>query len=254
MEIRIYSSKDKLLVQLAGRVVLDECDRLKSAVVPRIAPGIGQVVLDLGKVDFIDSAGLGALVGMKVSANKNRARLTLAGPSKSVSDILLVSKLDSIFEILNGADAQALVSSLAKPEYLAKDESMSALPSTVSNQGFQAPPNAPTVSASMGSLSMSPPAATTGASSRDQLEDYCRLAVEHMRNREYEKAVECYEQALKLDPEYLTALNNMAIVLEKKPQWRDRAIQQWQVVLRLSTARGDQKHLERAQKHLDALQ
>ena len=60
MEIRIYSSKDKLLVQLAGRVVLDECDRLKSAVVPRIAPGIGQVVLDLGKVDFIDSAGLGA--------------------------------------------------------------------------------------------------------------------------------------------------------------------------------------------------
>lgn len=253
MEIRIYSSKDKLLVQLAGRVVLDECDRLKSAVVPRIAPGIGQVVLDLGKVDFIDSAGLGALVGMKVSANKNRARLTLAAPSKSVSDILLVSKLDSIFEILNGADAQALVASLARPEFLAKDEGMSALPSTVSSPTFQAPPNMPTVSASMGSLSMSPATSSPGTS-RDQIEDFCRQAVEHMRNREYEKAVECYEQALKLDPEYITALNNMAIVLEKKPQWRDRAIKQWQNVMRLSTARGDQKHIERAQKHLDALQ
>jgi anti-sigma B factor antagonist len=247
MDIRLYQNKDKMLVQLSGRVVLDECDRLKAAIVPRIAPPVSQVILDLGRVEFIDSAGLGALVGMKVSSNKNRARLSLASPSKSVSDILLVSKLDSIFEVLKGNDATNLIGSLAKSEFLVSgDEST---PSQAATQGppqFQSPPPQ---SGTPKQEQEAPP----GGSTKEQIEHYCRKAVEFMRNRDFDPAVDCYKKALALDPDYLPAHNNLAIVYEKKPQWNTLAVKQWEKVLELSQARGDQKHIERAQKHLDAL-
>jgi len=242
MEIRIYQDRDKMLVQLSGRVVLDECDRLKGAVVPRIVPGLAQVNLDLSRVDFIDSAGLGVLVGMKVSSNKSRARLALIAPSKGVSDILLVSKLDSIFDIVTGSEAEAVIRALGKPEFAASGDEQTSPPSASSAPTFQAPPAPSTQGADAG---MAP---------KDQIDQHCKNAVEYMRMRDYERAVECYKKALQIDPNYLPAHNNLAIVYEKKPQWNDLAIQAWEKVLELSQSRGDQKHIERAQKHLATLQ
>ncbi|MDK2970452.1 MAG: anti-sigma factor antagonist [Candidatus Sumerlaeota bacterium] len=240
MEILIYQNQDKLLVQLAGRVVLDECDRLKGSVISRISPGINKVSLDLSKVDFIDSAGLGALVGMKVTSNKNRATLSLLSPSKNVSDILVVSKLDSIFEIITGKEAEAILDSLAKPAFLISgDDSGSSAHDATAGGGpaFQAPPTAPAAS-----------------TPRERIDQLCKTAVDFMRQRDYERAAQCYTDVLEIDPEYLPAINNLAIVYEKKPQWQKQAIEQWERVLTLSQSRGDQKHVERAQKHLQELQ
>jgi anti-sigma B factor antagonist len=239
MEIRLYQSADKLLVVLTGRVVLDECDRLKAAVVPRIAPGVAQVVLDLSGVDFIDSAGLGVLVGMKVSANKARSRLVLAKPSKGVSDILLVSKLDSIFEIMSGAEADAAIKALERPEFALDGDRGAAQSTSTQGPAFHAPPVSQTMD---------------GQSDKQRIEALCKKAFDHMRTRDFDAAVKCYEEALSIDPDYLPAHNNLAIVFEKHPQWQSRAIQSWERVLQLSQARGDQKHFERAQKHLEQLQ
>ncbi len=243
MDIRIFQKADRMLVQLRGRVVLDECDRLKAAVVPRITSEVSQVNLDLSRVDFIDSAGLGVLVGMKVSSNKNRAALTLVSPSKGVSDILLVSKLDSIFEIKTGKEAEAVVEDLANEANLLSGEPAAGSPASPgAGQGFQSPPS----SASAATVS--------GGNSREQIERLCNSAREHLKMRDYDSAAECYQKVLEVDAEYLPALNNLGIIYEKKPEWRDRALKQWERVRDLSEQRGDQKHLERAQKHLAALQ
>lgn len=117
MDIKIYEASGKVLVRLKGRIVLDECDRLKSTITTVINPEVTNLNLDLSGVDFIDSAGLGALVGVKVTSNKHRTRLALINPSRGVSDILMVSKLDSIFDILTGSEAEELLRSLAQPQY-----------------------------------------------------------------------------------------------------------------------------------------
>lgn len=239
MDIRIYQNRDKILVQLTGRVVLDECDRLKGAVVPRIVQGLSQVHLDLSRVEFIDSAGLGVLVGMKVSTNKSRASLHLVSPSKSVSDILVVSKLDSIFAIMTGAEAQGVIDELAKTSFLITGEATAA--PRAASPSFQAPPSTPSPAGGGGSV-------------KDQIDQLCKDAMEHMRLKDYDAAAESYKGALKLDPNYLPALNNLAIVYEKKPQTTSQAIALWEKVLAASQAKGDQKHVERAQKHLSALQ
>lgn len=251
MDIRIYRAEGSLLVQLSGRIVLDVCDRLKSTIVPRISKEVTQVSLDLSKVEFIDSAGLGLLVGMKVSSNKNRARLALIAPSKNVNEILMVSKLDSIFDIVTGRDAETLRTTLAQPEFLIEGEGAPAeKPAAAAPKGpsFQAPPPMATAS------SAPPKPQGAAAGNKERIEQLCKNAIDYMRQGDYDRAAEAYLGALEIDPNYLTAYNNLAIVYEKKPQWLDKAIAAWEKVLALSEAAGDAKHSERAQKHLQALQ
>jgi Tfp pilus assembly protein PilF len=87
----------------------------------------------------------------------------------------------------------------------------------------------------------------------EKLEEHCRRAVEFMRQGNYDLSVEEYCKALEIDPDYLPALNNLAIVYEKQPSWIPKAIDQWEKVLSLSQSRGDQKHTDRAQRHLSSL-
>jgi tetratricopeptide (TPR) repeat protein len=90
-------------------------------------------------------------------------------------------------------------------------------------------------------------------SMKELVELHCGRAFEHMRKGAYEESIQEYRRALEYDPDYLPALNNLAIVYEKKPSWHAQAILHWEKVERLSATKGDPKHVERARKHLDNL-
>lgn len=258
MELKIYKSAHNVYVEISGQVILDECERLKNQVVALIDKGINQLYLDFGKVNFIDSAGLGVLVGLKMTASKNKARLILVSPSQNFADILSVAKLDSIFDIIDGAEAQLLQSSLMLPEYLIKPVEEVKPAAKVSFGGVAQPPPLKgdleaevKVAGAEAELKATLPPAFE--STQELIAQYCKSAIEHIRQGEYEKAVAAYLNAVQLDPEYLPALNNLAIVYEKRPSWLAKAIEQWEKVLEISQKKGDQKHIERARKHLAQL-
>lgn len=57
-----------------------------------------RVILDLSKVDFIDSSGLGSVVGaMKQLGNERR--LDLAGLTPMVDKVFRMTRMDSVFDI-----------------------------------------------------------------------------------------------------------------------------------------------------------
>jgi len=274
MDINIYRTNNNLYIDITGRVVLDFCEQLKNAAIPLIDKGINQVYVDLSAVDFIDSAGLGVLVGLKMTSNKNKARMVLVSPSNSVNDILFVSKLQSIFDILTGSEAELLKRTLAAKEHLIKTLSeeeasarrtppkaaVGATEEISVKKPMPAPPvsiptkqPAPAPAAPKAEPSPAPPVPQTGKSIKEQVDECCRKAVELMRQGDYEKAIEHYMEAVKVDPDFLPAYNNLAIVYEKRPSWRGKAIETWEKVLELSQAVGDQKHIDRAQKHLSNL-
>jgi len=247
MEVRIYAAQDTVLFRLKGRIVLDECDRLKTTILQFINAQVTQANLDLSGVDFIDSAGLGALVGIKVTANKHRARLSLINPSRSVSDILMVSKLDSIFDIVTGAEGDQLVARLAH----AQNEKSPAGSVTAPSRSGPAVPSMPSATTSTPSTVARP---DDSGPVKDRIDKLCRDAVEFMRRGDYESATAAYQSAIELNPDYLPAHNNLAIVYEKRPNWHAQAIAQWKKVLELSMRNNDAKHTERAQKHLSNLE
>ncbi len=290
MELEIYQVRSDVYIAIRGRIVLEECDRLKSACLPLIRKGVEQIFIDLSKVEYIDSAGLGVLVGFKMTASKHRARIVLLQPSRAVADILYISKLDGIFDILTGAEADLLKAQMAQPsnrmgvpspERAAAGEFSSQSTPAIPRPGVGISPKPepavppPGISAT-GPTGAPRPAEPAASSSRpfeasireggesqafasmdatvrtqkEMIEEHCRKAVDYMRVGNYDMAVLEYEKALRIDPEYLPALNNLAIVYEKQPSWIPKAIEQWEIVLRVSQQRGDQKHIDRAKRHL----
>jgi anti-anti-sigma factor len=57
------------------------------------------LVIELSRLTFVDSAGLGMLLIVREEADKARRRLTLRGPVGHVARMFQVSKFDKLFTI-----------------------------------------------------------------------------------------------------------------------------------------------------------
>jgi anti-sigma B factor antagonist len=80
-----------------GRVNGESSGQIKELVKPLIPKG-GRIVLDLTDVSYVDSSGLGTLVGLKVSAVKEGyCRLELVNLSPRVKELLRLSNLTQLF-------------------------------------------------------------------------------------------------------------------------------------------------------------
>jgi anti-anti-sigma factor len=90
-------SGDTVTLMCHGRVVFDSIPALQDEVRTAIAQA-QTIVLDLTDVRYMDSSGLGALVGLYVSAKRNGKQLKLINLSDRVLELLRLTKLISVFE------------------------------------------------------------------------------------------------------------------------------------------------------------
>jgi anti-sigma B factor antagonist len=60
--------------------------------------GAGRVVLDLGRVEFLDSSGLGAIVGVMKLLGAER-QLELLGLTPNVAKVFRLTRMDTVFPI-----------------------------------------------------------------------------------------------------------------------------------------------------------
>lgn len=63
----------------------------------------GRVLLDLRRVDFVDSSGLGAIVGAMKQLG-GQARLELASLTPNVAKVFRLTRMDTVFTIHDSAD------------------------------------------------------------------------------------------------------------------------------------------------------
>lgn len=86
----------KAVVELQGRLDLLSAAALKQKIAGAVADGHPRLVVNLEKVTFIDSSGLGALISGLKSARVAGGDLRIAQPDKQASYILEVSTLNRI--------------------------------------------------------------------------------------------------------------------------------------------------------------
>jgi anti-anti-sigma factor len=80
-----------------GRLVNETSNEVKNLVKPLIMRG-GKIVLDFADLNYLDSSGLGALVGLKVSAIKEGyCKLELENLSPRLKELLRLSSLTQLF-------------------------------------------------------------------------------------------------------------------------------------------------------------
>jgi len=84
-------------IKCHGRLVNENASRIKEVIKPLIVDG-GRIIIDLGELSYLDSSGLGALVGLKVSAlNKGFCRLELENLTPRVKELLSLANLTKLF-------------------------------------------------------------------------------------------------------------------------------------------------------------
>ena len=93
------------VLELLGRVTLgEESNDLRTRIKDLLAQGKKRLVLDLGNVSYIDSAGLGTLVAGYTSSQNQGAGMKLANLTKKFHEQLNITKLVTVFEVFNSVE------------------------------------------------------------------------------------------------------------------------------------------------------
>jgi anti-sigma B factor antagonist len=110
LDIQQKEREGIVILELKGRITVGpEAGALREKVAGLIAAGERSIVLDLSGVDYIDSTGLGALVMCATSLRRNHGNLKLLNPNRRNIELLVMTKLETVFEIFN--DEQDAVNS-----------------------------------------------------------------------------------------------------------------------------------------------
>jgi anti-sigma B factor antagonist len=110
LEIRDREIEDIVLLDLEGRAVLGaEATALRRALESLVGRGKNKVIVNLKQVDYIDSTGLGTLALGHRGFEKAGGAMKLLHLSKRSAELLILTKLSTIFEMFD--DEQAAINS-----------------------------------------------------------------------------------------------------------------------------------------------
>ena len=99
LEITQRETKGIYVLALKGRLVLgDESNGLRTMVDKILASGATRIVVNLEHVDYVDSAGLGALIEAHRKTKEKGGRLLLCHMRPKLKRALELSRLLPIFE------------------------------------------------------------------------------------------------------------------------------------------------------------
>lgn len=88
------------IVTLLGELDLAAVPSFRSATTEALRDGWTHMVIDLEHVSFIDSAGIGVLIGLRRRVLAADGSLTLRA-SKAVDDLLTVAEVNSLFTVVS---------------------------------------------------------------------------------------------------------------------------------------------------------
>jgi anti-sigma B factor antagonist len=91
-----------VILDLAGSLTVgDAATALRTTLHEIVPAGRNNVVLNLAAVDYIDSTGLGAMVVCFTTLRKSGGRLVLLNLNRRHLELLLLTKLSTVFEIFD---------------------------------------------------------------------------------------------------------------------------------------------------------
>jgi len=97
LKLHTYTTEDATVVKCSGKLTSDVTAVLK-AEVKGLIPQARRIVLDLSELIYMDSSGLGTVVGLYVSAKTSHCELHLVNLSPRVKELLGITRILSVYE------------------------------------------------------------------------------------------------------------------------------------------------------------
>jgi anti-sigma B factor antagonist len=100
MEIRILKNTDDIcLIELQGKLDLYYSNQLKELIMSMIKKKSEKFIINMEKVESINSSGIGALIFISSTMKKMNARMVISKINDSVKTAMELSKLSGYFSI-----------------------------------------------------------------------------------------------------------------------------------------------------------
>lgn len=120
MSIKATTTKNGTIgiVEIRGSLIGDgDTDELRTVVSDFLEQGILRLVINLQKVNYLNSSGIGAIIAAHTSLRKAGGDVKLSGIGGNVQSLLAVTKLIDIFDVYDtpnqAVEAYAKVQSLS---------------------------------------------------------------------------------------------------------------------------------------------
>lgn len=97
---------DVIVIDADGKILLGEGDvEIKQAVDNLLKQGHKKILLNLDKVPYMDSAGLGELIRCFTALRKSGGNFKLLSPNERIKDLLNITKLLNVFDCYDNESA-----------------------------------------------------------------------------------------------------------------------------------------------------
>jgi len=105
MQIKEQMRGNVAVIELKGKLMGGpETMEIHEKVKELVAKGVNQVVIDLGKVSWMNSTGLGSIMGSLTSLKNANGDLKLARVTEKVKSLFMITKLITIFNTYETVD------------------------------------------------------------------------------------------------------------------------------------------------------
>jgi len=97
MEINTTINNEQVIVTLSGSMYVEEAAILREKLIVFMESGHKEFIINLSKVDYIDSSGLGVLVAIQKRVLQMKGGVTLVGVSGLVKELFELTRLNKVF-------------------------------------------------------------------------------------------------------------------------------------------------------------
>lgn len=104
MESRL-EGKETAVLSLAGELDVANVAQVREAALKLLAGDIKRLVVDLSSLEYIDSSGLGVLIGLHKRQKESGGTLAIAGARPRVRRVLEITGLERILALYDDAAA-----------------------------------------------------------------------------------------------------------------------------------------------------
>ena len=104
MEIQTRKEKGTVVVSMEGRMDAGTAPEFEKKVVDLISKGERAFLINLGKLDYISSAGLRSILAVAKKLKGQEGKIVFAGTKGSVEEVFKISGFSSMFKMFDSEE------------------------------------------------------------------------------------------------------------------------------------------------------
>jgi anti-sigma B factor antagonist len=104
MQVNKRYKDNVVILDISGEIIGDSRFELNKIIQEQVDANYAGIILNLEEVPMMDSVGLGMLIAAYTSLTKKESKMVLLNAGRSVRYLLVITKLDQIFEKYDDED------------------------------------------------------------------------------------------------------------------------------------------------------